>query len=1151
MMRQTLFMVLLGMFVNIPLGCFAGESCDPVSRVLAEEIKDNNVVLSWDRDLIEGFESGDFSAFSWVNNSTYPWVITTNAPYDGAYCMKSGNALMNSSSSSIQVSVEVVGDGSMSFYHKISSESNYDKGFFYIDGTQKMNTSGDANWQRVEYPVTAGVHTFKWEYNKDTSVNQYDDCWYIDNVIFTNAQEPMPEGSAYFDFEDGLQGWTNIDADGDGNTWGMITEMYSGTAGHDSNDGVASQSYTNNTALNPDNYLVTPRLPLGGTFSFYAAAYNASFTAEHFGVAVSTISQSNPADFAMLNEWTMTAKGMPQGGSRDRVDRVGNWYQYTVDLSAYEGQMGYIAIRHFDCTDQWALLVDDVDYRVLGNSSQGQWFYYDDGTPATSVGEGDTHLPLYWGIMVPASNLNLYNGFSLTRVAFFETDATGTATINIYQGGSNAPGTLIHTQDVEYTGALDWHYVDLTANVPVDVNQNLWITMYNNGDMEYPAVCSENTGDPNGRWISEDGTNWMDVAGTGINNTWMVRGYLSGSTLPTGSYTINVSANPTNGGTAIVIKTNNNSGSFQPGEQCKVKATPATGYEFTNWMENNSVVPYAGATYTFQVYKNRELKAIFNAVTYYTINVSASPSYGGTAIVTKTNNISGSFQSGEQCTVKATPKEGYRFVNWTKNGEDVNYSNPYSFKVTEGGTYVANFTKKKYTIQAKAEPSEGGSVDGAGSFDHGAQCTLTATPKEGYRFVYWSKDGQQVAEQNPYSFQVTDGGIYVAHFTNKYTISVSAGLGGAATVGPNNSNSYIFEYGQSCTVKATPAAGYEFVNWKDGNSVVFNGEIYTFQVHNDRNLKAYFSPQKYDVTLHTDGGTINSGNVTSYTYGVGATLPTNVTKTGYTFGGWYAYQNLSGSPVTSISSTATGKKEYWAKWDPESQSNYTITIISNPSAGGIVSGGGTYSPGATCTVTAIPNVGYSFANWVENYEVVSTDNPYVFEVRKNRVLHANFNTSSSYYISASAGANGSITPQGDIEVSAGGSQTFSIAPNFGCRISSVFIDGTDLGAIETYTFSNVNANHTIIALFSGWGVEEDSSTQVDMFPNPAKDYVVVEGSDVAEIQFYNMLGEKVLDVNGNSDVITVSTGNLPSGTYVVVITLQNGERCFGKVVITD
>ena len=88
-------------------------------------------------------------------------------------------------------------------------------------------------------------------------------------------------------------------------------------------------------------------------------------------------------------------------------------------------------------------------------------------------------------------------------------------------------------------------------------------------------------------------------------------------------------------------------------------------------------------------------------------------------------------------------------------------------------------------------------------------------------------------------------------------------------------------------------------------------------------LTVQWTAPTYTVTLNAGDGTINSGNVTSYTYGVGATLPTDVTRTGYTFKGWYDNEGLTGSPVTAIGDTETGNKEYWAKWEIN---QYTITV---------------------------------------------------------------------------------------------------------------------------------------------------------------------------------------------------------------------------------
>lgn len=96
-------------------------------------------------------------------------------------------------------------------------------------------------------------------------------------------------------------------------------------------------------------------------------------------------------------------------------------------------------------------------------------------------------------------------------------------------------------------------------------------------------------------------------------------------------------------------------------------------------------------------------------------------------------------------------------------------------------------------------------------------------------------------------------------------------------------------------------------------------------------------PQVYTVTLNANGGTINNGNVTSYTYGVGATLPTvdDMTYAGHTFKGWYEDSGFSGNPVTEISTTATGAKTYYAKW---LSTDAGITAVSVDNTAGTING---------------------------------------------------------------------------------------------------------------------------------------------------------------------------------------------------------------------
>ena len=173
-------------------------------------------------------------------------------------------------------------------------------------------------------------------------------------------------------FEGGMpEGWTVIDANNDGTTWTMTSDIPSVWTYYASltldwyrtgTNAICSGSYVNGVgALNPDEYLVMGQQNIanGSTLSFWAAATDASYPADHFGVAVS----DDATTWTMVQEWTLTGKKGANGGRESRDGngaKLGTWYNYTVDLSAYAGQK-YIAIRHFNCYDQYIMCVDDIE----------------------------------------------------------------------------------------------------------------------------------------------------------------------------------------------------------------------------------------------------------------------------------------------------------------------------------------------------------------------------------------------------------------------------------------------------------------------------------------------------------------------------------------------------------------------------------------------------------------------------------------------------------------------------------------------------------------------------------------------------------------------------------------------------------------------
>lgn len=165
------------------------------------------------------------------------------------------------------------------------------------------------------------------------------------------------------------------------------------------------------------------------------------------------------------------------------------------------------------------------------------------------------------------------------------------------------------------------------------------------------------------------------------------------------------------------------------------------------------------------------------------------------------------------------------------------------------------------------------------------------------------------------------------------------------------------------------APSYEGLTCPDGNS-----DTYFYWLGSDGNsyipgdavssdvitLTAKWEPLKYSVTLDVNGGVINNNNITEYVYGESTTLPSasDMTKEGYSFGGWYTSDDFSDSPVTNIDATDRGNKTYYAKW---SVNKYTITF---DTTGGSAIEAITLDYGSTITKPSNPTrSGYTFVGW--------------------------------------------------------------------------------------------------------------------------------------------------------------------------------------------
>ena len=260
-----------------------------------------------------------------------------------------------------------------------------------------------------------------------------------------------------------------------------------------------------------------------------------------------------------------------------------------------------------------------------------------------------------------------------------------------------------------------------------------------------------------------------------------------------------------------------------------------------------------------------------------------------------------------------------------------------------GQTPATSFSleMKKYSVTVTTD-GNGTAMANPASAAKGDTVTLTATPNAGYVFDRWEVSPATVTIASDNTFTMPGSAVEIkAHFKQaEYTVTLDAN-GGAGTPASVTTVNGGFLPGN---IPNPVREGYAFQGWyteRDGGYQAIPGSEFSGNV----TLYAHWKAADYKVTLNTNGGTVNEGNVTGYVYGKGAKLPTDVTREGYTFGGWYDNEALSGSRVTVITGTDTGDKTYWAKWTAIPGSAPVFTLPDGPQEVAV-------RPGERATLTA-------------------------------------------------------------------------------------------------------------------------------------------------------------------------------------------------------
>ncbi len=304
----------------------------------------------------------------------------------------------------------------------------------------------------------------------------------------------------------------------------------------------------------------------------------------------------------------------------------------------------------------------------------------------------------------------------------------------------------------------------------------------------------------------------------------------------------------------------------------------------------------------------------------------------------------------------------------------------------------------------------------------------------------------------------------------QYTVSLSA----SPTAGGTVSGAGTFNQNASVTVVATPATNYEFVNWTEGTSVVSTSASYKFTITKNRSLVANFR---------------------------------------------------------------------------QKTTQYTLTLSATPTAGGTVSGAGTFNQNASVTVVATPATNFEFVNWTEGASVVSTSASYKFTITKNRSLVANFRQKTTQYtltLSASPTAGGTVSGAGTFNQNASVTVMATPATNF------EFIswnEGTNVVSTNvTHTFA-LNKNVTLTARFEiKTSIEKVNESEILVFPNPVVSIINITGLKIpATIRILDMAGRTLHFSQSLSNEEYISMKRFNPGVYLVTIESEDARSVF-KVV---
>ncbi|MDD4671396.1 MAG: leucine-rich repeat protein [Bacteroidales bacterium] len=541
-----------------------------------------------------------------------------------------------------------------------------------------------------------------------------------------------------------------------------------------------------------------------------------------------------------------------------------------------------------------------------------------------------------------------------------------------------------------------------------------------------------------------------------------------------------------------------------------VTAVPNNGYHFVKWSDDVTSNPRTDVNVTADVTVEAEF-----AINTYTLTYTAGANGTLTGETVQTVN-----HGTDGTAVTAVANTGYDFVQWS----DGSTANPRTdVNVTGDVTVEAEFAINTYTLTYTAGANGSLTGETTQTVNYGTDgTTITAVADINYHFVKWS-DGVTTNPRTEANV-VADVTVEAEFAINTYTLTYTAGANGSLT----GESVQTVNYGTDGTaVTAVPNDGYHFVKWSD--DVTANPRT-DANVVADVTVEAEFAINTYTLT-YTAGanGSLTGESVQTVNHGSDANPVTAVPNAGYHFVKWS--DDVTANPRTDANVVAdvTVEAEFAIN---------TYTIAATAGENGTISPAGeqTVEHGSSLQFTFTPDANFHVASVLVDGVSVGLSATYTFSnIHDNHTISVTFAETEpiTFAITATAGANGTISPSGEVQIGEGEDITFAIAADHGFNINDVSVDGVSVGSVQTYTFENVTADHTIEATFT---IKSYTLT----FELIDADETPIAGATIT----INEL-DLTSDSDGKAEI------SLTNGNYPYSISLDGYEVVSDEVIISD